>query len=497
VIRRTVPLNGGEGGVGKADIAAKSVTANGPQIEIRADVAASAPDQREHTAMPRRNSVIKRLLFLGRGWDEWDSKPLPELQAQQAPKPKSGRRFATTLSFSALFFAGLALSAGAGNTMRSLLDGTSGDATTSSTAQTTLTAAEVTPAQPVHAVVHVSAHQTGARAVAARVSQGAQLHAVARASGVRSAVRTAARAVHVRQTGGRSVARTVGSTRPQAKKPARTRTARPGRPEKSQPLDSEGTLPGATVWLYQAAPDPTPPAARLRMRFARELVAQSRAAHVDWALVLAVLRAGGHDGRSPASIAQVHSLSLRLAGLGGRANGWQAALSYSTKTSFADRVVALRHYYRAVGMPSLVYGLLSQKRDLEDRVLHDSRISIYPGGRSDVANHRVDVRVLAVMLYLADTYHSVTASCLISGHRLYARPGVVSAHIYGRAVDIASLDGVSIYGHQQPGGITEQAVRALLLLPPEMMPSQIISLLGLGGPSFPLANHYDHIHVGY
>jgi hypothetical protein len=25
----------------------------------------------------------------------------------------------------------------------------------------------------------------------------------------------------------------------------------------------------------------------------------------------------------------------------------------------------------------------------------------------------------------------------------------------------------------------------------------VISLLGLGGPSFPLADHADHIHVGY
>jgi hypothetical protein len=25
----------------------------------------------------------------------------------------------------------------------------------------------------------------------------------------------------------------------------------------------------------------------------------------------------------------------------------------------------------------------------------------------------------------------------------------------------------------------------------------VISLLGLGGPSFPMANHFDHIHVGY
>jgi hypothetical protein len=36
----------------------------------------------------------------------------------------------------------------------------------------------------------------------------------------------------------------------------------------------------------------------------------------------------------------------------------------------------------------------------------------------------------------------------------------------------------------------------VLLLPPELMPKQVISLLGLRGPSFSLANHYDHIHIG-
>jgi hypothetical protein len=190
-------------------------------------------------------------------------------------------------------------------------------------------------------------------------------------------------------------------------------------------------------------------------------------------------------------------MAFRLSGLGGRANPWAAALSYSSDTALADRVVALRHYYRAVGLASLVNGLLSQKADLQDRVLHDSRLDIYPGGRQDVAAGRVDVRVLAVLLYLADTYHQVTVSCLISGHRLYARPGVVSAHIYGRAVDIAALNGTPIYGHQQPGGLTEQAVRNVLMLPGAMLPAQVISLLGLGGPSFALANHYDHIHIGY
>jgi hypothetical protein len=91
----------------------------------------------------------------------------------------------------------------------------------------------------------------------------------------------------------------------------------------------------------------------------------------------------------------------------------------------------------------------------------------------------------------------VTVSCLISGHRLYARPGVVSAHVYGLAADISALDNTPIMGHQSRGGITEHAVRDLLLLPAELQPQQVISLLGLGGPSFALANHYDHIHVGF
>jgi hypothetical protein len=88
-------------------------------------------------------------------------------------------------------------------------------------------------------------------------------------------------------------------------------------------------------------------------------------------------------------------------------------------------------------------------------------------------------------------------SCLISGHRLYARPGVISAHIYGLAADISVLGGLSIMGNSAPGGMTEDGVRNILLLPSELQPRQVISLLGMGGPSFPMGNHDDHIHVGY
>jgi hypothetical protein len=171
--------------------------------------------------------------------------------------------------------------------------------------------------------------------------------------------------------------------------------------------------------------------------------------------------------------------------------------SFSRDTGFADRAVALSHYYRAVGLRALVRGLEAEKTRLGEKVLNDPRASIYAGGRGDIESGRVNVRVLAVIEYLADSFGQVTVSCLISGHRLYARPGVISAHIYGLAVDISEVGGTPIFGHQQPGGITERAVRDVLLLPPELMPKQVISLLGLGGPSFPLANHYDHIHIGY
>jgi hypothetical protein len=64
-------------------------------------------------------------------------------------------------------------------------------------------------------------------------------------------------------------------------------------------------------------------------------------------------------------------------------------------------------------------------------------------------------------------------------------------------VDVAALGTTPIAGHQEPGGVTEQAVRALLLLPAELQPKQVISLLGLGGRSLALADHADHIHIGY
>jgi hypothetical protein len=265
-------------------------------------------------------------------------------------------------------------------------------------------------------------------------------------------------------------------------------------------LDPEASMPGTSpvVWLNRAMPDPTPAAKRLTDAFAHDLTVTSKKAGANWALVLGVLRASGAEGKVPAGHATLRGLALRLANL--KANGkddHEAVVALTGDSMLADKAVALSHYDRAVGLWALVHGLEAAKPALTKRVLSDSRIDIYVGGREDLANNKINVRVIALMAYMADTFNQVTVSCLLSGHRLYARPGVVSAHMYGLAVDLAAVGGTTIEGNQEPGGITEQAVRDILLLPSELQPKQVISLLGLGGASFPLPDHADHIHVGY
>jgi hypothetical protein len=251
------------------------------------------------------------------------------------------------------------------------------------------------------------------------------------------------------------------------------------------------------MWLQRTLPDPISPAARLDPAFAADLVAAARKNRVSWSLVLAVLRARGGSGSVPAGPLELQILAGRLSALGARLDPERALRSLDGSESFAEEVLALARYNRAVGLYSLVTGLERARPRLQRLILRDPRIDMYWGGEGDIRNGRIDVRVLVLIRYLANMHGQVTVSSLYSGHGLYSRPGVISAHIYGLAVDISALEGSSIAGHQEPGGLTERAVRNILLLPEELQPKQVISLLGLGGPSFPLGNHDDHIHVGY
>jgi transglycosylase-like protein with SLT domain len=164
--------------------------------------------------------------------------------------------------------------------------------------------------------------------------------------------------------------------------------------------------------------------------------------------------------------------------------------------------------YRAAGKNAL-YGrdakgglsigqiLLLPKPLLEKRVLNDERIEIYEGGRTDIQSGQIDRRVLATLAYLADSGLRPTVTSLKGNHGLMTASGNISEHSSGNAVDIAELNGVPIYGHQEPGGVTDQGVRRLMRLQGTMAPHQIISLLDYGANTLSMADHNDHIHVGF
>jgi hypothetical protein len=426
--------------------------------------------------------------------------PVPAPQPSPAPRPAA--RLALVSAFTLLFFAGASFSAGAGDRVASLLEGD--DTVALDQVGAVAAGAEPVPAEPAPApepepapapAPEPAAEPAAAPLAAPDTEPEAETDAAPEAAPAAAPEAEEPLAPAASAAAAPSKAAPAAAPKAPASKPAKTRkwvTARaqlaPARPAE---LEHEGTT-AATIWLNRALSDPTPPSARLTRSFARSLAQSAKRHGADWASMLGVLRAQGERGSVPASPSELDRLAKSL-----RGDTWRGALALSGRTSFADRAAALAAYHRAVGLESLVTGLEQSKGRLVQRLLADGRVGVYPGGRADLAAGRIDVRLVVLLSYLAERHGSVTVSSLFSGHRRYARANVVSAHVYGHAVDISAVGGLSIAGNQRPGGLTEAAVRSILLLPAELQPQQVISLLGLGGPSFPLADHGDHIHVGY
>jgi hypothetical protein len=159
--------------------------------------------------------------------------------------------------------------------------------------------------------------------------------------------------------------------------------------------------------------------------------------------------------------------------------------------------------YRANGQNALRGGatigqiLLLSKSLLEKRVLADERIEIYACGRDDIRAGQIDRRVLATLAYLSELGLSPTVSSLRCGHGYYTKSGNVSQHSSGNAVDISRINDIPVLGHQEPEGVVDQAVRRIAQLQGVFAPDQVISLLDFGGPTLSMADHADHIHVGF
>ncbi len=209
----------------------------------------------------------------------------------------------------------------------------------------------------------------------------------------------------------------------------------------------------------------------------------------------------GRIGRTEPGMAPHLDFSIRPAGRGAPKidpkpilDGWKLLEATAIYRASGRNVLYGKD---GAGAMSIGQILLLPKPLLEKRVLSDERIEIYPCGREDIRSGQIDRRVLATLEYLAESGLDPTVTALKCGHGYYTSSGNVSEHSSGNAVDIAMVNGIPILGHQEPGGVTEQTVRRLMQLQGTMAPHQIISLLEIGGATMAMADHNDHVHVGF
>ncbi len=278
----------------------------------------------------------------------------------------------------------------------------------------------------------------------------------------------------------------------------------------------------AQVRFYVGAAKPLPKLptlTRIDHAIAQRFVIVGRRTHVSWTVLAAVARLESNFGAKPGLFVGRHLatqptgngvealatyLHARHAGANPLAplKAKKALTEYFGSARKAARAIDLAALYGALGPFGLQHGVRAETARLQKRVLRDRRVHLTRAGRSDIRHGRVDPRVLVSLEYLANAFHKLGVSDLVSGGELFSRSGTVSAHLYGRAVDISSLHGVEVKGHQGPGTLTEQAIRRLLLLPRSLRPRQVISLMDVDGPtgnrgSFALPDHYNRIQIDY
>jgi soluble lytic murein transglycosylase-like protein len=115
----------------------------------------------------------------------------------------------------------------------------------------------------------------------------------------------------------------------------------------------------------------------------------------------------------------------------------------------------------------------------------------------DIQQGAIDPRILVLIAAISQD-HTLRISSLRSDHGQYTSGGNVSNHYFGRAMDIAEIDGVpcTVTDVDGPCGTM---TRALASLPEGQKPTELIYCFDADGPgpAFAAADHCDHIHIGF
>ncbi|HEY0516988.1 MAG TPA: lytic murein transglycosylase [Solirubrobacteraceae bacterium] len=142
---------------------------------------------------------------------------------------------------------------------------------------------------------------------------------------------------------------------------------------------------------------------------------------------------------------------------------------------------------------------LLSKPELQRTVLSDPAITIYQCGRQDIAAGKIDQRVLAVLAFLSRSGLQPTVTALRCGQSQISAAGGPSDSSRGDAVEISAINGMPLARHQGPGTITDLTIRALLTLPSQFVPHEILSLMHYPGTSSTRAvrSFWNRMRIGF
>ena len=326
---------------------------------------------------PRRSRTSSRLVFLAfLGWtlrvlrgtglaaDPADATPEGRVSAARAglfsPRRRirsRKRRLASSLAFATLFFAGAALSAGAGDMLVGSPDGTETGTTTTT---------EDPESEDGEAVPEEGTPEEEAPVEEVPVEEVPAEEEAPVEEGVDDpATPDDPAADPDTPDGGTETPATEGGSidpgaAPDVDSPNAPDKAPTGPPvvgptphqddKKVQPIDPEADEFGSsTVWLHRTLPDPTPPAKRLAPAFARMLRQEVeddrvRAGHASWPRCV---RTAATAARPPPGRACTRS---RRSSPPPRARRVARVPGAARETAWADQAQALARYNRAVGL---------------------------------------------------------------------------------------------------------------------------------------------------
>ncbi|HVE46678.1 MAG TPA: transglycosylase SLT domain-containing protein [Acidimicrobiales bacterium] len=184
----------------------------------------------------------------------------------------------------------------------------------------------------------------------------------------------------------------------------------------------------------------------------------------------------------------VFAAAAKLAGDGAAADPSGALFAYNPSRSYVATVEAW----------ALAYGWTPPDPGvLVAAVLDHPRIRLRPAAKRDVHAGVVDERVLAVLLVIATRHDLSGVGPFASGHSYFvAGTERASNHAFGRAVDLALLDGVAV---SESNDVALAVVRRVARLPLWMRPDEIGCpwRLELGRLRTITKAHGDHLHFGW